>query len=445
MRPRNLVLALGALAFAWVLPAKAETPYDSSILPYATKQDPRPDPRKVPRFIEDQPREIDGLYARFGTSAAVIQWLIGLRNDWDPLRDQRIDRNANLIDLRKSIPEEGAALMKVIDGTECKVMLTFNSKHNGVPFDALYQFSQSRKTIAVAEAEVLRCEAKIAAAIATVDAAAARKEIHDKGKELDEIRARREQIMKDAKKGIFQGLLKFARTAIDAIKDPAKAAQTLGLDLAAEGLDMALTEMALLDHANELANIAEREEIITKIIADDRIKDVRSQLEAANQELKAQRIAMIQATIRGTIALADAKHQLLKLKVLEEGDGAGAPKLFRALSHYHTTTDIMAGYVDVSAKEYLKLLSEGTSARAGRLHDYLAREIEDVKRFRGDFSTWLTNAEHTRHFLSQHYSWYNRQHAEALKVLAAYDARAHWNFTESAVSHLLVTMKGCSR
>ena len=425
MRPRYLMYLMACACLAVALPAAAQSPYDASILPYATKGDPRPDPRKVNRFIDDHPREIDGLYKKgFLTSGPVIQWLVALRNDWNPQRDARIGLNRELIDLRKAIPEEGALLKKTVDATPRDALLKFNSKHDAVPHDALYQFNQSRKRISDAELEVTKSQALIASAIATVDAAAARKEILESKNELDAIRAKRDQIMADAKKGFFQDLVKYTRKAVEAIKDPEKAMKTIGVDFLAEGFDAILTEMALKEHYEELAAIAEREEIITTLLKKDAIKDVHSQLVAAEKSLDAQRIALIQATIRGTIALADAKHQLLKLKLLEEGDGAGAPKIFRALANYHNTTDVMAGYVDVSAKEYLAILAAGPSARAGYMYEMMRRDVEDVKGWKGDFSTWLAVAEDTRTFMGRHDEWFKRQTNETLKVLSAFDSRA---------------------
>jgi hypothetical protein len=335
--------------------------------------------------------------------------------------------------------------MKVVDGTSRDALLTFNSRHDVVPHDALYAFSQARKKITDAEAEVTKAEAAIAAANASVDDAAAGLEILVSTNELGTLSARKAEIMKKAKEaGWFRDVLKVARTAIDAIKDPEKAMKTIGLDFLAEGFDTILTEMVLLDHADELAAIADREEVLTKLIADDRLKQVRAKLESAQQTLRASRIALLQAAIRRTVALADAKHQLLRLSLLEEGDekrGIGAPKLFRALAKYHNVTDIMAGYVDVSAKEYLEVLMNGPSANAAYMNNVMIKDIADVRHWKGDFKTWLIVAQDTQAFFARHDEWYKRQTTECLRLLAAYDGRAQWRFTEAVVAHTLLVME----
>ncbi len=444
MRLRSLVLLVGFACLAGVVPAAAQSPYDSSLLPFATKGDPRPDPRKETHFMDDHPN-INGLYAkRFYTSGQVMDWLEWLRSDWNYQRDARIALNRELIDMRKSIPEEGATLTKVLDSTPRDAILAFNSRHDATVHDALYAFSQSRQAIQLAEAEVSKAEARIAATNASVDEAAAKLSVLVSTNELSTLAARKAEIMAKAKSGWAQGLLKVARTAVEAIKDPQKAMSTIGLDFVAEGFDAVLTESVLLEHADELAMIADREEALDKLIKNKNAEEIQSKLKAAQESLRESRIALMQAAIRRTVSLADAKHQLMRLALLEEGDekrGLNAPKLFRALQKYHTVSENMARFVDDAAVEYLEILNNGPSAKAGYLYVALKLDIMDVKHWKGDFSTWLIVAQDTQIYIGRHDMWYMRQRDECLRLIGACNARAHWRYTEGVVSQILLIME----
>lgn len=438
---RIFVVLLGIAGLLAPLPTLAQGAYDSSLKPFATRRDPRPDPTKVPRFTNDTPTANGDYMRNWGIGPHVVDWLQWLKADWPLLRNERIGLGEALNDLRATIPEEGGKLLKVVEATPREALLKFNSKHNGMPHDALYAFSQARRKITDAELEVSRAQSSIVSANASAEAALARHQVHQSGVELEQIRARRAEIMKNAETGWAKALVGVARTAIGALKDPASAMKTIGVDFIAESVDFLLTQRALAEHQEELIAIGVREENLGKIISDGKLKDVEETLKAAQATLQKERVALIQAEIRRLVALADARHQLLRLAVLEEGDGAGAPSLFRALAKYHSVTDVMAGYVETSGKEYLFRLSTGPSASAGRLYDWLNKDITQVGSWTGDFQTWLTVAKDTRTYLGAHYAWYNSQTKEILGLMNALGSRAHWKLSEGVVSHTLLVME----
>lgn len=444
MRSQLVLCLVGVLFVATVAPpALAETPYDSSVLPFRTKQDPRPDPRKVDRFIDDHPRQVDGLYQkRFMTSGHVLDWLSWLKADWNGQREARIELNRSLIDLRKSIPEEGAILLKAVEEMKREDLIQVNEA--GAAHDALYAFTQARKKIADAEAEVKKAQSAIAAANASVDAATAGLTILVSTNELETLAARREAILKKARESNwFAKGLEVARTAIDAVKDVEKAAKTIGLDYIAKGFDMLIAEHILIENAHELAVIEDRQEVLKKLVEDKRLESVKATLTSAQATLEGARAQLFQAAIRRTIALADARHQLVKLALLEERKGNRKSHVFRALYRYQLNVDGVAKFVNDAAKDYYAILQAGPSARAGYLYVMMRKDIADVEGWglKGDFTEWVGVARDTRDFLGRHDEWFKRESAQALGVISAHDARAHWKLTERVASQILLVME----
>lgn len=445
MKLRSLVLVLGLTGVVWVAPAASSQPLDSSLLPFATKPDPRPDYRKV-LFIVANPDAGGRYYKRFGTSGEVFHWKAWLERDWPNLRESRANLDEELGDLRALIPKERVALLKVVEATSRDALIKFNSRHDGKPLEDLFAFSQSRMRITVAEAGFTKAQAEIAAANASVDEAVAGLGILVSTNELATLAARKEAIMKKAREASWmRDAFNALKTGLDAVMDPEKAMRTVGVDFVVGGIDKLLTEMVLKDHWEELVQIADREEALNKLIADDRLKQVRSKLEAARQALIAARFQLVQAAMRRTIALAEAKYQISALSLLEEGDGGSAPKLFRALWNYQIVSDALAGYVDDAATEYLFILWTGPSAKAGYLWNMMNRDVADVSRWQRDysidFSIWLEGAEDTRLYLGRQDEWFKRQTLEVQRLRAAVDGRAHWNLTEATVAHTLLVMQ----
>src|SRR5207237_9378712 len=105
--------------------------------------------------------------------------------------------------------------------------------------------------------------------------------------------------------------------------------------------------------------------------------------------------------------------------------------------------DGVAKFVDDAAREYYETLLAGPSAKARFLYVMMNKDIDEVRGWglRGDFSGWVAVARDTRDFLGRHDEWFKRESTQALGVMAAYDARAHWRLTERAADQILLVME----
>ncbi|NOT33908.1 MAG: hypothetical protein HOP12_07035 [Candidatus Eisenbacteria bacterium] len=435
--PRTF-LAAGALAVLAMLGAATRPvhsgPLDASLAPFPPLRAPMPNYVGV-RYYKFFPAANGINVEKAGSSAALNQWFNVADFHLKPVAFGRRWYNGEVATFRATVIDEGAQIVKLRESTTRDALMAFNQRYSGKLVEKLDEYRKKRIERAKADLGVAEAMKLVEAEVDQVGADSAVVRTAKAETELKDVTTQRQQILVKAKSSSwFPKVVSFAKTMKEMLKATSPTALLgVGIDLASSNAEEVMTLFVTEAYREELARLDEREEAITKAIAEAKDDAIKLRLSAAQKRLEAARIKLLQRGLERLVLAGTERMAISELALLEESDKQGM-KLFQELSRYNSQLITQGRDLQRKGNDYLQTLDKSVFGRTPGILAWIDHDIKLVRdRRSGDNGEWLTVADETRNYFSKHADWYRMEHKMVADQLEAIGAGKHLALVDETV------------
>jgi len=368
---------------------------------FRRQPNPMRDPRKVQAYgsLVGAP---GGSYTGKSWNTAI--WLKDMRANLPVLAKRREALDEDFAVFSETVDELGKDLQsKTAALTQAKLDRFSKSYGDLMKTLKAYRLVRMKQSkTALAEAAAFR---DVQAAIIAVDRDAAILNIKRSNEELADLDKRHDAIMAKVKKAAWvKDAYASVKSAIATIKDPTAIKGYL-IDKALDSIDEALMNNVLMENAETLKQIEDRQAVVKQALAAARDEEVKKRLLASEETLKSARLRLVVAGVERTIASLEGWDYIDELAQQERAYKAG--DVFQSLQAYNSQVREVANALRYRNELMLAVLSDGPASQAA----YALKSAEEDLKFGmaadrktasydpatgGDFKEWVAAVDKVR-------------------------------------------------